>query len=85
MCLSIWNRSPKAYEELKESGMLKLPSGRILQKYKNSIKQEPGINSSVLELMKAEAEKRKIPPHGMIGGIMLDEMAIQVHVYKFLS
>ena len=78
MCLSIWNRSPAAYQELKESGMLRLPSGRLLQLYKNSVPQTPGFNKEVLQWMKLEAEKLKLDDFGKSGGIILDEMAIQV-------
>ena len=78
MCLSIWRRSPKAYEELQKSGMLKLPSGRLLQYHKNITSQEPGCNEDVLQWMVHEAEKKNIGPAGKIGGIILDEMAIQV-------
>ena len=78
LCLSIWNRSPEAYEELKESGMVVLPSGRLLRMYKNSCSQNPGFNESVGEWMIQEAIKRKIGPEGKEGGVILDEMATQV-------
>ena len=73
----MWNRSPKAYQELHSSGVLVLPSGRLLQLYKNSISQEPGFNKEVFQLMHDEATKRNISKEGRCGGIMLDEMAIQ--------
>ena len=57
--------------------MLLLPSGRQLQKYKNSISQNPGINTEVFQLMKQEVEKRKIPEEALRGGVMFDEMPIQ--------
>ena len=59
--------------------MLLLPSGRLLQLYKNSIRQEPGINNEVFALMKQEADKRGLDQNARRGGIMLDEMAIQVN------
>ena len=77
MCLSVWNRSPQAYKELQGSGMLVLPSGRLLQIYKNCIRQNPGMNHEVFDLMRKEALKWKIPASGYRGGIMLDEMSIQ--------
>ena len=85
MCLSIWNRSPEAYKELRECGMLVLPSGRHLQNYKNSCSQNPGFNESVGKWMAQEARKRNIGPEGREGGIILDEMAIQVYWYIILS
>ena len=65
MCLSVWNRSPQAHKDLQTSGMLVLPSGRLLQLYKNSIKQSPGMNKEVFELMRNEAIKWKISLGGM--------------------
>lgn len=78
ICLSLWNRSPEAYKELRESGVLVLPSGRVLQMYKNSCTQNPGLNESVGQWMAQEASKKKIGAEGREGGIILDEMAIQV-------
>ena len=58
--------------------MLRLPSGRLLQLYKNSSSQNPGFNESVGKWMAQEAEKKRIGPEGKEGGIILDEMSIQV-------
>ena len=80
VCLSLWNRSPEAYKELRESGVLVLPSGRLLKMYKNSCTQNPGLNESVGQWMEQEASKKKIGAEGREGGIILDEMAIQVPV-----
>lgn len=65
---------------MRESGMLVLPSGRLLRMYKNSCSQNPGLNDSVGQWMKQEAMKRNIGPEGREGGIILDEMAIQVRI-----
>ena len=43
--LSLWLRSPGGYDELKASDMIILPSGRQLQRYKNTIFQTPGLLS----------------------------------------
>ena len=40
--------------------MVVLPSGRLLQMYKNSCSKNPGFNESVGEWMVQEAIKRKI-------------------------
>ena len=58
--------------------MLKLPSGRLLQYHKNITSQEPGCNEDVLQWMVHEAEKKNIGTAGKTGGVILDEMAIQV-------
>lgn len=60
------------------SGMLRLPSGRLLQYYKNSVSQNSGLNEDVLQWMEQEAEKLKLTEYGKCGGIILDEMSIQV-------
>lgn len=46
--------------------------------YKNSCSQNPGLNDSVGNWMEQEATKKDIGPEGKEGGIILDEMAIQV-------
>lgn len=78
MCLSIWNRSPEAYHEMATSGMLRLPSGRLLQYYKNSVPQNSGLNDEVLQWMEQEARKLNLSEFGKCGGVILDEMPIQV-------
>ena len=77
MCLSVWNRSPKAYEELQSADVMRLPSGRLLQYFKSSIKQNPGFNEEVIELMSSEANRQNVEINGWNGGIIIDEMTIQ--------
>ncbi|CAB3993134.1 Hypothetical predicted protein [Paramuricea clavata] len=77
LCLSLWIKSPKVYEELRQSGVLVLPSGRLLSLYKNAMKQKPGLNDEVLEWMSREADKLKLDSFGREGGLILDKMAIQ--------
>ena len=77
MFLSVWSRSPQAYKELQTSGMLVLPSRKLLQMYKNSVKQNPGMNTEVFEMMRDEANRRKLSEIDYRGGIMFDEMVIQ--------
>lgn len=78
MCLSIWSKSPKIYEELKQSKVLILPSGCLLSLYKNSVQQNAGFNEEVLDWMVVEMRKLNLDAFGKEGGIILDEMAIQV-------
>ena len=79
LCLYVWNRSPEAYSELSQSGMLRLPSGRLLQYYKNAVPQHEGFNEEVLQWMEQEASKIQLSEHGKCGGIILDEISIQVY------
>lgn len=59
------------------SGMLILPSKRLLQFYKNSVPQAPGIVDENVQWMVKEADKNGIKEHGKRGGILIDEMTIQ--------
>lgn len=74
-CVSF--RSPQAYADLKLSGMLVLPTERLLRYYKNAVRQRPGINSDQLEWMESEAELANLTEYGRHGGLLLDEMTIQ--------
>ena len=73
-CLTLWNRSPQAYISLRDSGFLILPCPNLLQRYKNIIQQQPGLNREMFHWMHVEAEKNNALRHG---GIIFDEMAIQ--------
>ena len=71
-------RSPRAYTDLRESGVLKLPSGRLLRYYKNCLPSTPGPSREVLEFMMKEADRLKIGPEGHVGGLAFVKMSIQV-------
>ena len=43
MSLALYCRSPKAYQEVVDGGMILLPSGRLLRYYKNCCEQSPGF------------------------------------------
>lgn len=77
VCLGLYSRSPKSYDDLKNSGMLILPSGRLLTYYKNFVDQRPGFNSDNLVWMSKEADRRNVTSFGRRGGLLLDEMQIQ--------
>jgi hypothetical protein len=72
-CLNLWSTSPQPYRYL----LLILPSGRQLQKYKNCVKQETGINKDVFRWMANVAKQHNIPPAGYLGGLIHDESRIQ--------
>jgi hypothetical protein len=48
-CLSIHAKSPAAYRELQDSGVLVLPSERTLRDYRNFFKPQPGFNRHLLQ------------------------------------
>ena len=76
-CLGIWRRSKRAYDDLKQSSALVLPSARLLQMYQNTCDQSPGFHNDVFQWMKEEASRRNINEAGLEGGILFDEMSIQ--------
>lgn len=49
----------------------------MLQKYKNTVHQQAGINKDILYWMAYEAKLKKHSPEGFEGGIIVDEMSIQ--------
>ena len=51
-CLSLHAKSPAAYKELQESGILVLPSQRTLRDYRNFFKPKPGFNSKNIDRLK---------------------------------
>ena len=77
LCLSLYVRSPAALEDLRSSGMLILPSVRLLQLYKNCIKQRPGLTEENLSWMLKEADRQEVSTHGRRGGLIMDELTIQ--------
>ncbi|CAG2238930.1 unnamed protein product [Mytilus edulis] len=77
LCLTLWCRSPKGYTELRNSQFVILPSEKLLQRFKNTVNQEAGINNDMLHWMANEAKLKNIPPEGYEGGLIIDEMSIQ--------
>jgi hypothetical protein len=77
VCLGIFLRSPQAYTDLNNSGFLVLPSKRLLQYYKNSVKQSPGFVQNNFTWMTKEADKQKVSDFGKHGGLVIDEMSLQ--------
>ena len=77
LCLSLWIRSPKAYQTLLESNMLILPSGRQLRRYKNCITREPGFSDQIFKWMYLSAKEMKLSPNVWVGRIHHDETRVQ--------
>ena len=53
-CLSLAAESPSCFEELRNSGVLVLPSQRRLKDYRNAIKPKRGFQEEVIEVLKSE-------------------------------
>lgn len=54
-CLSLASKSPSCYEELRNSGVLVLPSQRRLRDYRNVIKPKRGFQKEVIDELIIEA------------------------------
>lgn len=52
-CLSLVAKSPSLYEELRNSGILVLPSQRTLRDYRNYIRPQRGFQEGVIEELKS--------------------------------
>ena len=55
-CLSLAAKSSSCNEELRNSGILILPSQRTLRDYRNYIKPHVGFNGKVIEELKEQTE-----------------------------
>ena len=74
-CLSLHAKSPAAYKELQESGILVLPSQRTLRDFRNFFKPKPGFNLENIErLIDLSKEYFDIQRYVVLG---FDEMKIQ--------
>ena len=76
-CLRMYCKSHSMYTELRESGFLKLPSGRTLSDYKNFCSSKSGWQTSVLDAMRNNFVDKKIPEAGKFGGLFFDEVKIK--------
>ena len=73
----MYARSHSAYEDLRETEFLKLPSGRLLSDYKNFSSSSSGWQMSTLQTMKKTFEKANIGKHGILGGLSVDEVKVK--------
>lgn len=55
-----------------------LPGETKLREYKNCVTQDPGIQDNVFVWMHDEADRLKLSEEQRHGGIIFDEMSIQV-------
>ena len=76
-CLRIYSKSHSIYADLRESGFLKLPSGRTLSDYKNFCSSQSGWQISVLDAMRESFAKQGVSEVGKFGGLFFDEVKIK--------
>ena len=73
--LSLYPKSPAAYRELRDSGVLVLPSERTLRDYRNFFKPQPGFNpANIQRLLDTTNEYFDIQMYVVVP---FDEMKIQ--------
>ena len=74
-CFSMHAKSPAVYKELRDSGVLVLPSERTLRDYRNFFKPKPGINPEIVEKLKDETKSFFDIQRYVV--VLFDEMKIQ--------
>ena len=75
-CFQLHSTSPKAYQMLKDSGVLELPDKRTLRDYSGCFKAGIGIDSNFLDLLK------KIFLLEVMPKIVMD--VLELYMMKFL-
>ena len=78
--LTLFRRSPRAYQVLTKNVFLTLPSTRQIQRVKNLVDHEAGVKKEVLQWMKIEAEKLNLPEEGYQSGLLIDEMTNKAEI-----
>ena len=76
-CLRIYSKSHRTYQDLRDSGFLKLPSGRTLSDYKNFCSSKSGWQTSVFQAMTDNFSYQGFSPVGKCGGLFFDEVKIK--------
>lgn len=76
-CLRIYAKSHSTYEDLRDSGFLRLPTGRTLSDYKNFCSSKSGWQTSVLQAMSDNFKNQGLPQVGKFGGLFFDEVKIK--------
>lgn len=76
-CLYLRHLSSSAYETIRESGVIKLPSQRTLRDYTYFTKTAPGFNADVDEQISKAAKLDTCPEREKCVIILMDEMHIK--------
>lgn len=77
-CFQLHSTSPKAYQLLKDSGVLILPDKRTLRDYSNCFKVDSGFDSGFLDLVKKDFNERSDPrDYDVWVGIIHDEVSLR--------
>ncbi|XP_060077288.1 uncharacterized protein LOC132556865 [Ylistrum balloti] len=78
-CLYLRHRSSKAYDALRETGFIKLPSTRTLFDYSHYTESAIGYSADVIKVLQSEAEKKGMFKEKWTNyvGILFDEVKIR--------
>ena len=76
-CLYLRHQSSKAYESLRDSGCVRLPSQRTLRDYSNCLKASTRFSADVDKKMFEAAQLGSCKSYQMLVIILLDEMHLQ--------
>lgn len=76
-CLYLRYQSSKAYEMVRSSGVIKLPSQRTLRDYSHCVSSEPGFSTDVNLLLMQANNMSSCPEHQKLVILLLDEMYIR--------
>lgn len=76
-CLFLRHKSSGAYEALRESGVLKLPSQRTLRDYTHYVKAATGFSAEVDKMLVQAAKVATCPEREKCVLLLLDEMHIR--------
>ena len=76
-CLCLRHQSNKAYETLRDSGCIALPSQRTLQDYSNAVKAGSGFSFEVDDQLLRAAHLMNSPSYHSLVTILIDEMYIR--------
>ena len=72
--INYYYRGPQGYTTSRESRILHLPSENLFSKYKNCVKQNPGISHEMLEWLHVESNHISSECRC---GLLIDEMSVQ--------
>ena len=76
-CLRVYSKSHALYDDIRDSGFLKLPSGRALSDYKNFCSSSSGWKTDRIMLMKEKLEKLTPTKSAKLAALVFDEVKIQ--------
>ena len=76
-CRYLRHQSNKAYETLRQSGIISLPSQRTLRDYSHAVKAEPGFSKAVDQQLMLAAKVSTCPEWEKFVVVLMDEMYIK--------